>query len=471
MDKKQTDTRATGKLPAIMALAAFLASSAFFLTVYPYHLMRREQINLFVYDWDYISRTFRGIGWLSRLAGSFVEQFFCVRVLGAIIVPLLLVAIAAVTYRICRKFLGKPLSYMIAALMYVWFFLRECGNVYLTRYTIAGLGFLSLILLALQFRKVYAAVTATVLLLGFGAWAFGSPYDSIYGKLWGVPRMNYERLFAIDAETARENWDKVLDLSGKDLHMLEAEACRNIALAMEGQLGNKLLDHTQGDPFLFLLSVSGDRNLFTNCIAGEQWYQIGDMTVAEQSAVTALQASPEHTGARFIERLARVNIITGQEATAQKYLILLSKTLFYRKWAVRMLDGGLAGEDREWIGRGRANMADSDLIHLGNDPRTVLQGLLKTNPDNTPAREFLLCYDLLRYDLEQFMEDYDPCRLDARIYKEAAVIWLGQQGVTSKDVLEEYGIDDRIGQRSELFFRYPENYRNTYWYYYLNPKN
>ena len=239
-------------------------------------------------------------------------------------------------------------------------------------------------------------------------------------------------------------------------------------MAMTGQLGNNLFNHSQvGDPYYFLPFVSGEQNIYYNCLVGELWYRLGDMTIAEQSAITCLQASPEHTGARFIERLARINIITGQKAAAQKYLNLLSKTLFYRKWAERMLDGEMTVEDKAWIDRARMSMPVKDMIHLANDQRIVLHGLLEANPDNIPAREFLLCHDLLRYDLEQFFEDYETRRVDARIYKEALVIWFGQNNVTSQNVIDEYGIDDSYRKRNEMFFRYPENYRNTYWYYYL----
>ena len=466
--KKKTDNRFAGYWATGLA---FLASFGFFLIAYPYHLMRREQLNLFVFDWDYITQTFRGAGWLARFAGSFLEQFFRLPVAGPLVVALLLTGIGIVIYRICRKFLGMRLSIAIAALVFLWSFLRECGNLFVTRYTIAVLGFLTLVLLALQFRKVWQKAAAGVLLLGAGAWALGAPWHSDYGKLWGVPMFDYEKMIALDAETAKGNWDKVLKISEKDLHMVEASYCYNLALAMTGQLGDRLFDHSQGDPYDFILMVTGEQTIFTNCLAGELWYQLGDMIIAEQSAITSLQASPEHTGARFIERLARVNLITGQEATAQKYLNLLSKTLFYGKWAGRMLEGHLTDEDSSWIRRCRTNMATSDFVHLTDAPRAILQNLLEANPDNTPAREFLLCYDLVRYDLEQFMEDYDPCRLDSHLYKEAVVIWMGQQGITSQEVADEYGIDDGLMQKMNMFFRYPNNYRNTYWYYYAKALN
>ena len=464
-NRKDIDNRRTGYL---FAGIAFLASFCFFLIAYPFHLIRREQMNLFVFDWDYISGRFSGIGWLSSLLGSFADQFFGIRALGPLIISLLLVAIGAVTYRICRHFLGKRLSLLIAALLFVWTFLRECNILYMTRYTIAVLGFLCLGLLALQFKKTRDKALAAVVLLCFGGWALGVPYNSNSGKLLGVPSMKYERLLAMNTELANENWDRVLELSEKDLHTLDASLCYNLAQAMKGQLGNKLFDHSQSpDPSLFMPSISGDHNIFTDCLIGEIWYQLGDFTIAEQSAITSLQASPEHTGARFIERLARINIITGQKITSQKYLNLLKKTVFYRKWAVRMLNGTFTEEDAAWIERGRSIRTHSDFVPLADITRSILLDLLEVNPDNTPAREYLLCSDLIRYDLENFFKHYDPCRLDARLYKEAVVLWLGRDGYIPQESAEEYDLNNELKQRFDRFYRYPNNYRNTYWYYYL----
>ena len=75
---------------SIAAAVAFLTAFAFFQFGYPYHLVRREQMTLFVYDWDYIFQTYRGSGWLARFASDFIEQFFHLPVLGPLFVALLL---------------------------------------------------------------------------------------------------------------------------------------------------------------------------------------------------------------------------------------------------------------------------------------------------------------------------------------------------------------------------------------------
>lgn len=446
----------------------FLASFAFFQFAYPYHLIRREQMDLFVWDWVYIRQTYRGAGWLARMVSDFLEQFFHLPVAGPLIVALLLTGIGVVVYRICRHFLKEWPSLGIATLFVVWSFLRECGNLYITRYTVVTLAYLSLVLLALQCRKAWQKPVAAVLLLALGFWTLESPFHEHYGKVYGVPRLNYEKVIALDVETSREHWDKVLRLSKKDLYMEEASYCYNIAHAKMGDLGQTLLNHSQNHYYTLLFPVSGDKTVFSNTLAGEAWFQLGDMTVAEQSAITSLQASPRHTGVRYLVRLAQVNLISGEDAAAQKYLSLLGKTLFYGKWARSMMPGRQDETTRAQFEAARANLLRKDIVHLSDRPREILHSLLEVNPDNQVAREYLLCFDLMCYDLEQFMVDYARYPRPGRLYHEAILIWLSQHERMTPNNVTSYGIDLSTVDRMNRFGRNPGGYKNTYWYYYLN---
>ena len=450
----------------VCATLAFLGSFLFFQFAYPYHLMRREQLDLFLYDGGYIAETYRGAGWLARFAGDFLEQFFLLPIVGPLVVALLLTALGCVAYRICRRFMDHWPSLIIAILFFAWSFLRETGNNYMTRYTLAVLGYLSLVLLALRFRPVWLRYVALVPFLAFGVWAFASPYHPQYGKLWSVPKLDDERLFGLDMEVSRENWDKVLKLSEKDLYMEEASYCYNLALAMQGNLGNALLNHSQNHQFTLLFPVSAERAIFTNTLAGEAWFHLGDMTMAEQSAITSLQASPRHTGARFVTRLARVNLVTGEDAAAQKYLSMLARTLFYGEWARSMMPGRQDEATQAELAKARARLAGKDFVHQAENPRAVLLGLLEADSTNTLARNYLLCYDLLCYDLDSFIRDYEPDRIPARLYHEAILIWLSQQGRLSPEEVTGYGVDVSEVDRMGRFGRNPNAFKNTYWYYY-----
>ena len=455
----------------VAAVLAFLGSWSFFLFAYPYHLMRREQQNLFLFDGVHIRETYRGMGFLGRFVADFLEQFFLAAVPASLIVALLLTGIGVVVFRICRNFLGKWPSLGIATLFFAWSFLRETGNLYLTRYTVATLALLSLVLLALQFKNAWLKPMAAVLLVGFGIWAFGSPVHKVYGKAWSVPQFKYERVLGLDTEACREHWDKVLQLSKVDLYTEEASYCYNLALAMKGRLGDDLFDHSQNHHYSLLFPASSDQTVMTNAMAGEAWFQLGDMTVAEQSAITSLQASPKHTGARYLVRLARVNLISGEDGAAMKYLTILGKTLFYGKWARSMMPGRQDEAVRVQLSDARAKLARKDIVHQLDRPREQLLGLLEADPTNAAARNYLLCYDLLTYDLDAFMQDFTPDMIKGRLYQEAVLLWLTLQGRLTPDEIARYGMDLSVSDRMNRFGLNPGAFKNTYWYYYLKAMN
>lgn len=455
----------------VAAVLAFLGSWSFFLFAYPYHLMRREQQNLFLFDGVHIRETYRGMGFLGRFVADFLEQFFLAAVPASLIVALLLTGIGVVVFRICRHFLGKWPSLGIATLFFAWSFLRETGNLYLTRYTVATLALLSLVLLALQFKKAWLKPLAAVLLVGFGIWAFGSPVHKVYGKAWSVPQFKYERVLGLDTEACREHWDKVLQLSKVDLYTEEASYCYNLALAMKGRLGDDLFDHSQNYHYSLLFPASSDQTVMTNAMAGEAWFQLGDMTVAEQSAITSLQASPKHTGARYLVRLARVNLISGEDGAAMKYLTILGKTLFYGKWARSMMPGRQDEAVRVQLSDAHARLARKDIVHQLDRPREQLLGLLEADPTNAAARNYLLCYDLLTYDLDAFMQDFTPDMIKGRLYQEAVLLWLTLQGRLTPDEIARYGMDLSVSDRMNRFGLNPGAFKNTYWYYYLKAMN
>ena len=210
------------------------------------------------------------------------------------------------------------------------------------------------------------------------------------------------------------------------------------------------------------IRISTDKSPFSDGLAGEVWYQLGDMTIAEQSAIIALQASPKHTGARYIKRLAQASLKAGQAASARKYLGLLSGTLFYGKWARERL--------QEPIPDGKT-LPREDFVHYSTRPRPVLLGLLEANPSNTAALEYLLCYDLLNLDLAHFMEDFPEKTVATSIYEQAVLIQLSLEDRLDEKDLLRYGIDTGALDRMRRFFSDPARYPDTYWFYYLDKMN
>ncbi len=450
-------------------IAAFAAAFTFFLTAYPYHLMRREQMTLFMYDIPHIIGTYTGVGCVSGFLADFLEQFFCFKAVGPFVIALLLAAIALLAYRIGRNFAGKGMSFVFALLLYSWSFLRETDTLFITRYTVAVTGYLLCIYAALKFRRPAVRICAVALFLLAGAGIFGSPVHRDYGKVVGKPDFDYEKLIAMDVEAYRENWDKVLDIA--ESHLMYNEACylHNLAAAMKGELADRLMSHPQNFA-KGLFFIVRDVTPFSNSAAGEVWYHLGNMTLADQSAMVSLQYSPKHTGARYIKRLAMINIISGEYGSAEKYLKMLDRTLLYRGWARRMTPEAQDGQTRAWIEGMRQNLVGDDVVSSSDSYRFLLKDLIEANPGNRMAKEYLLCYELLSCDIPAFMEDYTPGEDSSKLYQEALMIWVNVQyseGKLPEDVqMEDFGITQDTVDRLQKFYRFPDKYKDTYWYYY-----
>lgn len=242
-----------------------------------------------------------GAGWLASLAGDFLEQFFGLPVVGPLLVALLLTAVGVVAYRICRRFLGHWPSLAIAILIFAWSFLRETGNNYMTCYTLAVLGYLCLVLLALQFKPVW---------------------------------LRY--------------------------------------------------------------------------------------------------------------------------AAAQKYLGMLSRTLFYGKWARSRMPGRQDEAVQAELAKARARLTGKDFVHQAENPRAVLLGLLEADSTNTLARNYLLCYDLLCYDLDGFIRDYEPDRIRTPS-RTPTGITTGGRCRSSNKPFERYL--NRLRSMPQPIFSYPAAFR------------
>ncbi|MCQ2145147.1 MAG: DUF6057 family protein [Bacteroidales bacterium] len=452
----------------ITAGLAFLSSYAFFQFAYPYHLMRREQLNLFLYDGQYISETYDEVGGLAHFLGDFVDQFLYFPVVGPVLIALLLTAVGIVVYRLCRLVLNRKFALPIAALVFSWSFMRETSTQYLTQYTVATLGYLALLLAGLSIKPEWKRWGAVCVFFAFAVLSLGKPFHPQYGPLWSTPSIMIEKVMALDVNVSRGNWKKAYRLSRENLHNNEASYLSNLADAAAGRLGDEIFSRTQDYTNSLFLWVSDQVSQFTNGMAGEAWYNLGDMTLAEQSAIVSLQFSPKHTGARYITRLAQVTLINGEYGAAQKYLTMLSKTLTYRRWAISMMPENHDQKSLQWLADARKNITHGDIVYGRNDFRPVLKGLLEANPDNSLARQYLLCYDLLLFELDDFMADYMEMPIEGRAYEEGALIWLSIRGQVDDAHTRQLGISEQSVRRLAGFYQDPERYRNTYWYYYMS---
>ena len=256
-------------------------------------------------------------------------------------------------------------------------------------------------------------------------------------------------------------------------------SCLNLALARSGRMADHQFEYFQNGPEGLLPEFVGD---CTNPVStGEIYWHLGMVNTAQRFAFEAQEAIPDfQKSARFYQRLAQTNIVNGDTDVARKYLKVLTRTAFYRKWAretLSLLDAGTVFEQRPDLARARAlRLQEHDFFFSGTEMDSML-GLLKVeNPSNAMALDYLMAWCLLRKDLDRFVECISL--VDAPVmpksYQEALLLrWVlthssfeGLPGYLSPDHARRINsfITDLQAKRPEEEMR--RKYGDTYWFYY-----
>jgi hypothetical protein len=331
--------------------------------------------------------------------------------------------------------------------------------------------------LAFAFRRI--ELTYSKRIAGFITASF---LFVLFAGVWTQANFKFEKILALDNETYFGNPDKVIELARKyNLKNNQAAYFTNMALAQKGLLAENLFDFYQPFSLGLIPPVTPEQNWQSIFVSNEVFYLIGDMNMAQHSAMLGNTFSPYQRSSRMMRRLAEINLATGDSAAATKYLRILSKTMFHCKWAEKQLTMLQSGKADNWLINKRKQIADTDRLRKSNDYLLSLRFLADQRPDNTMAVDYLLCYLLLNKDLKQFRENYDRFYLDLnrkvpKVYAEALLAQLVASGASQVEVMK-YNIDAKIiKQFAEYTNEYDQSSGNinalnrkfarTYWLYY-----
>ena len=142
-------------------------------------------------------------------------------------------------------------------------------------------------------------------------------------------------------------------------------------------------------------------------LTGEAYFQLGLVNTAQRFAFEAMEAIPNYNkSARAVKRLVETNMLNGQNAAAHKYLGMLKKTLFYRRWAQRMekmVGNKQAIMQHPLYGKLKAWRLHNDLLFSENEIDKICGQLFMHNPQNNMAMQYLLLCPLLQGDLDRFV--------------------------------------------------------------------
>lgn len=294
---------------------------------------------------------------------------------------------------------------------------------------------------------------------------------------------NKEDIMAYDHFVRMQQWDKAITRADrKSPSSPLSVACLNLSLCKSGLMSDNMFRYYQNGPEGLIPTFA--RDFTVSMITGEIYYHLGFINTAQRFAFESMESLPNYwKSARSVKRLAETNLINGQYKVARKYLYILQKTLFYKKWANYVMsfleDEEAINKHPEW-GTLRKYRTKTDFLDSEQEKDMMLGILLQQNFTHYMAYEYLLAYCLLTKDLDRFMQYY-PLGMELRYrhlpvsYQEALIyIW----SLSHEDPVRTvpYPVSDKVKQELVAYQNIylnssnPEevlkkNHSGTYWYY------
>lgn len=290
-----------------------------------------------------------------------------------------------------------------------------------------------------------------------------------------------ETYFKYDFLTRRFQWNAILAEARKDRPRKPYEmASVNLALVKTGN-AHRMFEFYQNGTDGLLPEYAND--FLHPLIPSEAYFQLGMVNASQRYTFEAQELIPDfQKSVRAFKRLAETNMVNGNYEVAGKYLKTLEKTIFYREWAKvkRTMCGNEAAIDAD-PGYGylrKVRLHNRDFLFNRQAMESMLAYLVKENPANHMALEYLLAWDLLDKNLKGFV---NFCPFEAftggvpRCYQEAFLLHFAETA-QSPDAVPSF-IDRDVLAAFSLFMQERGNetqaetlagkFGDTYWYYYF----
>lgn len=218
---------------------------------------------------------------------------------------------------------------------------------------------------------------------------------------WGV-KMSYNRaseeVMSYDFMVRFQQWNRIVETANqKKPNNALSCATLNLALGMKGELLDRMFDYHQNGVAGLLPDFQ--RDPVVALFGSEIYYHLGLINTAQRHVFEAQEAILDfQKSGRCYKRLAETNLIVGNYEVARKYLLVLTKTIFYRAWAQETLallyNEEAIGRHKEY-GPLRASLPTQDSFFDQRQMSRMLVGLLEANANNRLAFEYLQAGALL----------------------------------------------------------------------------
>lgn len=177
----------------------------------------------------------------------------------------------------------------------------------------------------------------------------------------------------------------------------------NLALGRLGQMNRAMQFRQSGWSGAFPVF---NKNYIVSLMTNEVYWHLGLVNTSQRFVFEAMEAIPDNNkSSRLIRRLAESNLVNGQYEVARKYLLLLQKTMFYRKWAtdvMSMLGDEDAINNHPIYGYLRKCRLDEDFLFSEPEIDKIVGQLVVKNADNDLAVGYLLLLPQLEGNMEKY---------------------------------------------------------------------
>lgn len=376
-----------------------------------------EEFQLFQTDAAYFFSHLTQRGGIAIYISEFLVQFYNNYWIGAMILALEFLLIHWLTHDVL-KYSCKAWSKRHRCLLYVlsfvpmsllWIILGDVNVMHsLIIAVIIALLFVDILLRTFK-NKTYKAMGTVVAIVLF-VWLTGTTHYRIPSMLLDITNIYNSKtieLLDYDLLVRANRWEQVIRKAEKQQPDLPQSVCAtNLALGMTNQMGRRAGEFFQNGPDGLFPPFSKD--YFSTLTTAEVYFQLGLINTAQRYYFESMEAAPNYKkSCRCIRRLAETNLINGQYDVARKYLHILEKTLFYRKWAQRtliMIDSEESVLNHPLYGRLRSMRLNEDFMYSDQEIDKICGRLLVKNHNNVLAMQYMLLYPLLENNYDKFVQ-------------------------------------------------------------------
>ena len=303
--------------------------------------------------------------------------------------------------------------------------------------------------------KVYGELFLILVWIGCGYYLFSKSFNQLEEQKFG---MNYA--------IGQKDWDRVLKIS-KQVKKPDRQTAHltNLALAMKGELPQKMFRYSQTDEHGLLLLRKTEFNLR---YGADFYYHIDILNEAIRWIFDANIIYGKGMDYHTLTHLAVWNKEAGYATTAEKYFDILEETLMYRSWAKRQRIAP-SPERKE-------SSVEPVEFYIGE--REIFPDMVfhyNNNPNNPLTLDYLLCYLLLKQDPEKFLNVFNACYQPShkelpQAYQEA-LLYIADMGkidienypISQVNMLRYQSFCYAVSKGNEADIK--KKFSDTWWYY------